>query len=260
MPAKIGREALVAEMARHFWLQRWQIEPGLVTPGTADADLLVERLGLPADLSGLTVLDIGAFDGAISFVCERRGAARVVAQDLQIRSTLRLLHDYLGSSVEFHEGSVYQLDPARIGQFDVVIFSGVLYHMRYPLLAIDRMRGVAKDRVFVETHCANVSMPPSAPPEYRYPMMFYERDEVNGDYSNWHGPAPGTVMAMFRSAGFTIEQYSAWSDRYAYHARVQPGPRPFLAEDYAAHWAYRGEIEMTPEEEAVQRPRRLAGW
>ena len=254
------KDAFLAEMQGLRWVHRWKVEPGIVTPGTNDCDLLVERLGLPEDLTGLSVLDIGASDGSISFMCERRGAKRVVAQDIQIRRTLQSLHRYLDSKVEVLECSVYQLDPATTGQFDIVIFSGILYHMRYPLLAIDRVHGVAKDRVYVESHCAPISMPASTFPAFAFPTLFYEKDEVNGDYSNWFGPASATLMAMFRSAGFSIEQYSQWGDRVAFHARVQPGPRPFLAHDSAAHVSYAGLHDLTPEEELVQRPRRNEKW
>ncbi|MGD1067216.1 MAG: class I SAM-dependent methyltransferase [Vulcanimicrobiaceae bacterium] len=252
----MARESLVAQMQEYVWLQKWEIEPGLFTPGQADVELLLQRLGLPEDMTGLSVLDIGAFDGAISFVCERRNAARVVAQDVQMRSTIRLLRDYLGSKIEFFESSPYELDPAVIGQFDIVIFSGVLYHMRYPLLAIDRVREVAKDRVFVETHVANINLS-NPPPGFENVMFFYERDAINNDYSNWHGPTVSTVMAMFRSAGFSIEHRAQWGDRAGFHARVVPGPRPFLADDYIGHVAYHGVIELTPDEIAAQLPRRL---
>ena len=254
------RDALKANLANFWWWHHWEVEPGVFTPGVSDCELLLNRLGLPLDLSDLSVLDVGAYDGAVSFVCERRGAKRVVAQDMQIRHTIRFLHEYLHSNVEFFECSVYELDPATIGQFDIVIFSGVLYHMRYPLLAIDRVRGVAKDRVYVESHCPEIAVPDSAPSCFAFPLFFYESNELNGDYSNWHGPTAPTVMAMFRSAGFAIEQYSQWCDRVVFHARVQPGARPFLVNDFSSHVSYSGLHELTPEEDSLQRSRRIDKW
>src|SRR5215468_2825646 len=127
------------------WYHSIQIEPGLVTPGRKTArelSAMVEHIGLPSSLDGLSVLDIGAWDGFFSFEAERRGARRVVAYDLTPEdyfgfSTAKALLD---SKVQYVEGSVYELSERAVGRFDVVLFLGVFYHLRYPLLALDRIR------------------------------------------------------------------------------------------------------------------------
>jgi len=136
------------------WFQRWEIRPGVEVPGSNDVVAIMDRCGVPADLSGKTVLDIGAYNGCVAFECERRGARDVVALDIMNPEATGFaqLANALGSEVRWVNGSVYELDVAVHGTFDVVIFFGVLYHLRYPLLGIDRLRSVATSEVFVETH------------------------------------------------------------------------------------------------------------
>ena len=96
---------------------------------------------------GLSVLDIGAWDGFFSFECERRGASRVVAADYfswhgsgwGTKAGFTLARDVLGSKVEDVDIDVMDLTPERVGTFDLVLFLGVLYHLRHPLLALERV-------------------------------------------------------------------------------------------------------------------------
>ncbi len=102
---------------------------------------------LPQDLTGKTVLDLGCNGGFFSLEMKRRGAARVVAADFDPRylAQARLAAEVSGLDLELRQLSVY--DVAGLGErFDVVLFMGVLYHLRHPLLALDLIRAhVAKD-------------------------------------------------------------------------------------------------------------------
>lgn len=94
---------------------------------------------LPADLRGKTVLDIGCNAGFYALEMQRRGADRVVAIDFDetYLAQARFAAQVRGADIEFHQLSVY--DVARLGErFDVVLFLGVFYHLRHPLLALDR--------------------------------------------------------------------------------------------------------------------------
>jgi tRNA (mo5U34)-methyltransferase len=93
---------------------------------------------IPADLRGRSVLDIGCNAGFYAIEMKRRGADRVVAVDSDPRylAQARFAADVMDADIEFREMSVYQL-PALGERFDVVLFMGVLYHLRYPLLALD---------------------------------------------------------------------------------------------------------------------------
>src|SRR5205807_8486017 len=96
---------------------------------------------IPADLSGKTVLDIGCNAGFYSLEMKRRGADRVVGidSDDDYLAQARFAAEVSGAAVEFRKLSVY--DVAALGEkFDLVLFMGVLYHLRHPLLALDLVR------------------------------------------------------------------------------------------------------------------------
>jgi len=185
------------------WAHRIDLGQGIVTPGVWDTPALVERLHLPADLTGQTVLDVGCWDGFYSFEAERRGARRVLATDSFTwqgqswgsREGFELARRTLGSRVEDLEIDVLDLSPERTGAFDVVLFLGVLYHMRHPMLALERVASVTTRLCIVETVIDLLYVPRPA-------LAFYPAAELNRDDSNWFGPTPSAVEAMLRSAGF----------------------------------------------------------
>jgi tRNA (mo5U34)-methyltransferase len=202
-----------------YWHHSIDLGDGVVTPGQKDpgyhADEL-QLLHLP-DLEGKSVLDVGAWDGFYAFEAERRGAARVVAVDSYIwRADLRLwgpperraprpspgrrgfeiAREALGSSVEAVEMDVDELDPARLGTFDVVLLLGVLYHLRNPLQCLERVAAVTDDLLVVESHLNRY-----AGLEQRAICEFYETDELVGDPTNWWGPNAAALVALMRAAG-----------------------------------------------------------
>src|SRR3972149_2927891 len=104
-------------------------------------------LDLPADLTGKSVLDIGSWDGFFAFECERRGAARVLAIDTYAWDTygmdgFLLARSTLGSRAEYQRLPVEDISRDALGTFDVVLFLGVLYHLRSPIDGLDRLRRV----------------------------------------------------------------------------------------------------------------------
>ncbi|HUF48845.1 MAG TPA: DUF1698 domain-containing protein [Vicinamibacterales bacterium] len=192
---------LRARAAAIRWFHRMDLA-GVVTDGLTDCARVLPTLHLP-DLTGRTVLDIGAWDGFYSFEAERRGAARVLATDWfswggpgwGTRAGFDLAHEALGSRVESLEIDVMDLSPERVGQFDVVFFMGVLYHLRDPLLALERVSAVTRGCLIVETVADLVT--------YRRPaMVFYPGSELNRDSTNWWGPNVPAIEAMLRTVGF----------------------------------------------------------
>jgi 2-polyprenyl-3-methyl-5-hydroxy-6-metoxy-1,4-benzoquinol methylase len=106
------------------------------------------------DFSGKRVLDIGCRDGLYSFEAETRGAAVVVGIDNDLsRGAVELAIPARGSKVEMREMNLLDLTPDTFGLFDVVLFPGVLYHLRYPFEAMRAIRDVLVEggRVVVET-------------------------------------------------------------------------------------------------------------
>jgi len=193
-----------AEAARVNWFHSIELEPGFVTPGRADTSAQVPRLHLP-DLTGKTVLDVGAWDGFFSFEAERRGASRVVALDTfswQPRGAgtgkagFELARRALGSSVEDLEVDVLDIAPETVGgSFDVVLFLGVLYHLRHPFLALEKLRSVTNELLILETHVDLIGT-------RRPAAAFYPGAELEGDWTNWWGPNPAAVVGMLEQAAF----------------------------------------------------------
>jgi tRNA (mo5U34)-methyltransferase len=196
-------EDLRAQVSAIRWYHTIDLGQGVVTPGVDDTAVRLARLNLPATLAGLTVLDVGAWDGFFSFEAERRGAARVVASDSyswhgptwSTKAGFQLARRALGSRVEDIDVDVMDLSPGRVGVFDVVLFLGVLYHLRHPLLALERVASVTRGLLILETVVDMVG--------FRRPAAaFYPDRELNDDPTNWWGPNVPALHAMLRSVGF----------------------------------------------------------
>ena len=185
------------------WYHTIDLGSGVVTRGIDNTAFRVPRLDLPASLAGLSVLDIGAWDGFFAFEAERRGAARVVAADYYSwhgggwgsKAGFELARQALGSRVEDVDIDVMDLSPERIGTFDVVFFFGVLYHVRHPLLALERVASVAKRLVIVETVVDMIGIGRPA-------VAFYPERELNNDPTNWWAPNLPALHGMLRAVGF----------------------------------------------------------
>jgi tRNA (mo5U34)-methyltransferase len=197
-------ERVRAEIANVNWYHQIDLGDGIVTPGVDDTPQRARALELPSDLSGQTVLDIGAWDGFFSFEAERRGATRVLATDSfcwsgegwGTKEGFDTARRILGSRVEDLEIDVLDLSPEVVGTFDLVMFVAVLYHMRHPLLALERVASVTGERLILDTYTVITEEPRPA-------MLFYPDAELNADASNWWGPNPAAVHAMLRDVGFT---------------------------------------------------------
>jgi tRNA (mo5U34)-methyltransferase len=173
---------------------------------------------LPDDLTGKTVLDVGCNAGFYAFEMKRRGAAHVVAIDPDSRylAQARLAAEVLGHDVELR-----QLDVYRVGElgarFDLVIFMGVLYHLRHPLLALDLLYDHAvADRLLFQSMLRGSSEIAPIAPDYPFheaaiferpghPAMYFVEQAYAGDWTNWWIPNRAAIEAMLRSAGFAIE-------------------------------------------------------
>jgi tRNA (mo5U34)-methyltransferase len=133
---EMNREDLQARAEALRWFHTIDLGHGVITKGVdISQPERLARLRLPDDLSGRSVLDIGAWDGFFSFEAERRHAARVVASDYyawhgtgwgtgQGKAAFQLAREALGSRVEDVDLDVMDLSPDRVGSFDVVLFLG----------------------------------------------------------------------------------------------------------------------------------------
>lgn len=217
------------------WYQNWEVFKGVFTPGRHNVSASCDFLKLPADLGGKRVLDIGAWHGCFSFECERRGASEVIALSLEDPEAtgFNRMKQILDSRVTFRQSSVYSLAKEELGEFDIILFLGVLYHLRYPILAMDKIRGVSRGTVYIETHVCDRSVLGNSSlgrvgnilisklladtPIWK----FYKGKELAGDSSNWFGPNIKAVCDGFESAGFRIECLGRRADRAAFRAVAQ---------------------------------------
>ncbi|MBV8850108.1 MAG: TIGR04290 family methyltransferase [Methylobacteriaceae bacterium] len=175
---------------------------------------------IPADLSGKSVLDIGCNGGFYSIEMKRRGARRVVGidHDPDYLAQARFAAQTLGHEIEFHQLSVY--DVARLGErFDLVIFMGVLYHLRHPLLALDLIRAhVAGDMLVFQSMQRGSREVNAVAEDYPfaengifdrpdYPKLHFVEKRYAQDPTNWFVPNRAAAEAMLRSAGFVIKAH-----------------------------------------------------
>ena len=196
-------ELLKERAAGIRWYHTIDLGHGIVTDGADNTPERLARLQLPSSFAGKTVLDVGAWDGFFSFEAERRGAARVVATDSYswsgqgwgTKAGFEFARAALGSRVEDLTIDVPDLSPERVGVFDVVFFLGVLYHVRHPLLALERVASVTRELLIVETVVDLLGYPRPA-------VAFYGGAELNRDPTNWWGPNIAATESMLRSVGF----------------------------------------------------------
>lgn len=194
-----GIQRLADRVLARFRYHSIDLPDGSILPGLQSIDHLRWRLdlfGLAADLRGKRVLDVGAWDGWFSFECERRGA-EVVAVDCVKLDTFIEAKQLLGSKVEYLTLDVNELSSRRLGRFDIVLFFGVLYHLRHPLLGLEKAAELSTDLALIESFVI-----PSEQRQIPAVMEFYERGELGGQIDNWFGPTPECLTAMCRSAGF----------------------------------------------------------
>jgi tRNA (mo5U34)-methyltransferase len=172
---------------------------------------------IPLDLSGRSVLDIGCNAGFHAIEMARRGASRVIGidSDETYLNQARFAAEVLGLDIEFRRLSVY--DIADLGEsFDLVIFMGVFYHLRHPLLALDLIHEhAARDLLLFQSMQRGSEKVARIDEDYGFeerrvfsrpgfPKMHFIEHRYSGDPTNWWIPNRACTEAMLRSAGFEI--------------------------------------------------------
>ncbi|WP_117192057.1 TIGR04290 family methyltransferase [Rhizobium terrae] len=196
---------------------------------------------IPGDLQGCSVLDVGCNAGFYALEMKRRNAGRVVGIDTDARylRQAQFVAAETGLNMEFKQMSVY--DVGKLNEkFDLVIFMGVLYHLRHPLLALDLLyEQVVGDRMLFQCLQRGDERIPDLQEDYDfsewsvfdrpdYPKLFFVKERYAGDPTNWFIPNKPAVEAMLSSSGFVIE---ANPEREVYlcrrgerHYAVEPPP------------------------------------
>jgi SAM-dependent methyltransferase len=210
----------------------------------------LDELGIPGDLSGLRVLEIGAWDGAFTFELARRGAA-VTALDIQDPdvTVFNAVRDILNVDVTYVRASVYDMQPQAQEPFDIVVFAGVYYHLKSPALALQRIREVLKDDGVLYIEGASCSrylgeqlaraLPGTSAEALarivdRLPLSFFDgRGKIYAHWSNWWFPTTCCLEAMLLECGYrevevalnTNAFYDYSHPRLMGHAHADPARR-----------------------------------
>ncbi|MGE3476956.1 MAG: DUF1698 domain-containing protein [Rhodospirillaceae bacterium] len=212
-----------------YWYHKIDLGGGVVTPGWAP--IKAEAYGVPKSLIGHRVLDIGAWDGYWTFEALRRGATEVIAiddfsDDLGAEKVARpkwetfdIARDALGwtdAEASRREMSVYDVNPSLLGTFDTVFFFGTLYHLRHPLLALDKIASVCTGTLYVETAICDGYSPYVGTEDGhadRMVMEFYPTVELGNNATNWWAPTLHCLGHMVKAAGFDDVQVWKLTDK-----------------------------------------------
>jgi tRNA (mo5U34)-methyltransferase len=218
-----------ARLSRLGWYHSIELPDGGVIEGLQSLDQQRQRLHqfpIPEDLTGKRVLDIGAWDGWFSFEMERRGA-EVLAVDAARNTRLLEARQLLGSRIDYQIADICRLTTKDVGTFDIVLFFGVLYHLKHPLLALENVCGMCRDMACIESFVTDAD-------PCEFPLMeFYETTELRGQADNWIGPNLSCLLAFCRTAGFARVNFeSVLSERahvtgyrhWLEHAETDPAP------------------------------------
>jgi tRNA (mo5U34)-methyltransferase len=200
---QIAEAELRERVSRIKWYHTMPLPYGIVTEGREACLTRWPRLGLPDRLDGLTVLDVGAWDGFFSFEAERRGAKRVVATDhfcwkkegWGSKEGFNLTREVLTSQVEDVDIDVLDLSENVVGTFDVVLFLNVLYHLRNPSLGLERVASVTGDLLVLETFVDLLDTPMPA-------LAYCPGGKMWGFETTWCAPNLLALEAMLKDVGF----------------------------------------------------------
>ncbi len=225
-------EALQAQADVFEWYHTIDLGDGVVTKGRSVQET---SLGVLSDVAGRSVLDIGAWDGKFSFLAEQAGASRVVAldhyawgvdwdargaywaeciangtlpdlsrdetdfwqPDLPGKRAFDFAAAALGSKVQPMVADFQTVDLDELGEFDVVLYLGVLYHMQEPIICLERLRAVTKEVAVIETEAVHLHRL-----ENEALVQFYPGSSLRTDFGNWYVPTMAALHRWCRAAGF----------------------------------------------------------
>jgi tRNA (mo5U34)-methyltransferase len=212
-------EAVAFVKSFPYWYHRIYLGNGIFTmerPGHHEGVWAQLEAAFPSDLGGASVLDVGSNAGYFSIQLKRRGAGRVVGlePDPRYRKQAEACSGYWGLDIAHVDMDAH--DMGRIEEaFDIVMFLGILYHLRSPLQVLEQVGRICRDAVVLETefipddpdNCVSVRQGPQGAARLtkcREGMMkFVEGAELNSDGSNWWVPDTECVKGMLRTVGFT---------------------------------------------------------
>jgi tRNA (mo5U34)-methyltransferase len=223
------------EIAKDIWTNASGQFPGVDYPQSRWR--IIESL-LP-DVRGKACLDVGCSSGFFSLKLKELGASYVLGVDFeqqpQAIEQARFAAETLGLDVDFRVMSVFDLGSLH-RRFDVILFMGVFYHLRHPLLALEILRPMCREAMIFQSvttahskalmeldaqKLQNVDLRGALLDDNRFPSARFVEHTMNGDVTCWFIPNATGVAAMLRSCGFTIENL-VFTNEHDIIARCKP--------------------------------------
>src|SRR5215472_15579661 len=211
--ARLNRSTdALSELGEKEWFHSFELSDGTLVRGAKTLDVLRAEFNAilaPLTLDGQSVLDVGAWNGAFSFEAKRLGAAHVLATDMYtwvhpfFRGFEKFLYIRKDSEldIDYRVLDTHQIKRDVVGEFDVVLFLGVFYHLQDPITVIANIAEVATSWLVVETY---LDLDEISSPAMRY----YPGEELAEDPTNWWGPNQECVEGLLKTAGFTEIYFS----------------------------------------------------
>ncbi|HWT07137.1 MAG TPA: class I SAM-dependent methyltransferase [Xanthomonadales bacterium] len=230
--------------AEPYWFHRMTVYDGLVTNGWSDPTVAkLPFYGLPERMDHMRVLDVGCAEGFFSFEAERRGAGEVVAIDSYPGSMQRfgIMRDALNSKVKGYLCNVYDLSPKTFGTFDLVMFFGVLYHLKHPWYALEKLLSVCSNTMLLQTLVADDPRTLNDSLAWFYPFGMESglEDARQFDPTVFWVPTPECTKNLVRAAGFSgVEDVTNEPEKpYVMRATIKD-PKPSHTPDpMSAPWS-----------------------
>jgi tRNA (mo5U34)-methyltransferase len=201
-----------------WWYHRFEIFPGIVTPGVYDPSYALASMNLPESMSGMRVLEIGPCDGYFTKMLADRGA-NVTAVDYAKKGTFgfHVMEQLQGKKLDWRCANIYELEQFDFEPFDYVLCLGVLYHLPDMMKALWILRGLTKGVLYLETL---VSRKHENEPFAEYlPGATH-----NNDYTNFWAPNTRCLEAMLNDAGFTVHESRVAETRALFRMSVAEDP------------------------------------
>jgi len=199
------------------WYQNFDLNGIQTSPGRTQSESLwkVMEPFVPENLQGKTVLDLGCNAGFFSVKMKNRGA-KVTGIDMWPESIAQanFVADVLELDIDYKEENVYEFVLKKQQTFDYVLYLGLFYHLRYPLLILDQAAKITKEKLFFQTVMRVDDKPPLTIPENiestetdllnhpNFPKLFFIEKNFADSHDNWFLCNESAIYAMLRSAGF----------------------------------------------------------
>lgn len=231
-------QELLAEINRATWHHRIELAEGFYTNSKNDVARKLNRTSVPQDLHGATCLDVGTRDGGLAFEMEKRGAQRVIANDYVEKThfNFELARRCIGSKVEFVQADMFTLPFLKMPKFDVINYSGVIYHVADPYLSLMAMRELCKPDGLIVVESAvldggsyslerrarnkDSAQIMEAVGQFANLLQYLPRGHVN----SWV-PSKNALRSLCEDAGLEIVQEATWCARVTFSTKIVRRPR-----------------------------------